>query len=84
MLLLHNNPPTVHTARILRFPLDHCGQILYCANNGGGQQANGRGDRPLSPPRDKKRGAVAVILGGRLSYGCIYKTHFFPIMLFSI
>ena len=29
-------------ARILRFPLYHRGQSLFCAN--------GRGDRPLSPP----------------------------------
>ena len=44
----------------------------------GGQQASGRGDRPQSPLR------VTVIRGGSLSYGCIYKTHFSPIMLVSI
>ena len=32
------------------------------------QQANGRGDRPLSPPRDGQQGGSR---GGRL-YGCIY------------
>ena len=67
---------TVHTARILCFPLYHCGQSR-------GQQAIGRGDRSLSPPRDRQR-SVAVIHSDRLSYGCIYKTHFFPIMLVSI
>ena len=44
----------------------------------GGQQARGRGDRPQSPLR------VTVIRGGSLSYCCIYKMHFFPIMLVSI
>ena len=67
---------TVHTAWILCFPLYHCGQSR-------GQQAIGRGDRSLSPPRDRQ-GSVAVIHSDRLSYGCIYKTHFFPIMLVSI
>ena len=33
------------------------------------------------PPRDGQQGGSR---GGRLSYGCIYKTHSFPIMLVSI
>ena len=37
--------------------------------------------RPLSPPRDELQGSSR---GGRLSYGCIYKTHSFPKMLVSI
>jgi len=36
---------TVHTARILRFPRCHRGQILSCADSRGGQQVNGRGER---------------------------------------
>ena len=34
--------------------------------------------------RQTAGGAVAVVRGGILSYGCIYKTHSFPIMLLSI
>ena len=37
---------TVHTLRILRYPL----------HNRGGQQANGRGDCPLSPPQETAGG----------------------------
>ena len=68
---------TVHTAGILCFPLYHCGQSR-------GQQAIGHGDLSLSPPRDRQQGSVAVIHSDRLSYGCIYKTYFSPIMLVSI
>ena len=66
--------------RILCYSLDHRGQIWSCADNRRGQQANGHRDRPLIPLRDRQQGEVLVIHGGRLSYGCIYKTHFFPIM----
>ena len=48
------------------------------------QQANGRVDRPLSPPQNRQQGEVTVIRDGKLSYGCIYKTHLLPIMLVSI
>ena len=72
------HPHIVHTARILCFLLYHRGQSLYCADNRGGQQAYSHGDHPLNVLRDRQQGAVAVIRGGRLSYVCIYKTHFFP------
>ena len=48
-----------------------------------GQQAYSRDDSSLSVLRDRQQ-AVAVIRGGRLSYVCIYKTNFSPIMLVSI
>ena len=48
------------------------------------EQANCHGDRPLSPPHNGQQGAVAVVRGDRPLYGCIYKTHSFPVMLVSI
>ena len=36
------------------------------------------------PPWVRQQGAVTVICGGRLSYGCIYRMQFFLIMLVSI
>ena len=46
-----------------------------------GQEANSRGDCPLETD---SKGTVVLICSGRLSYGCIYKTHSFPIILVSI
>ena len=64
---------TVHTARFYVFHFTTVDKFYLARGT-----ASGRGDRPQSPLR------VTVIRGGSLSYGCIYKTHFSPIMLVSI
>ena len=68
-----------HSAEFyFRFPLYHRGQSLSCADNRGRQHTYSLSAHPLSVPRDKQQGAVAVICCGRLSHVCIYKTNFSP------